>query len=367
MVFQKKINVEKGEVDLSKTNLQNILKLCLPSEQFVLTEKYWIISGKPIPMQKIWEKFNMSRERIRQILNKSLTKVRRFISQDKELLNLIETTKQLIKKENYLVEEEKLINQLKDAINTNLTYNEILLVLTSDYDLYYLHRNKRFNNVFFTEPVFEDLLNDIHDTAYSILKENKKTLDADVLISKLQSIFLQKFQRNNSVRNLILNNEFLLKIFNLSKYIATLDNKVWLTDNPEVNPKTIKLKIIYVLRKANNPLHYEEITKKIKERFQLKNVKTTTVHNELVKNPEFINVWMWTYWLKAWWYSWDNTLETIKNILKKAQRPMKISEITKEVLKERLIREITVLMVLQKNPHIFKRVSKWTYTLNENN
>jgi len=40
MVFQKKINVEKGEVDLSKTNLQNILKLCLPSEQFVLTEKY---------------------------------------------------------------------------------------------------------------------------------------------------------------------------------------------------------------------------------------------------------------------------------------------------------------------------------------
>jgi len=168
----------------------------------------------------------MSRERIRQILNKSLTKVRRFISQDKELLNLIETTKQLIKKENYLVEEEKLINQLKDAINTNLTYNEILLVLTSDYDLYYLHRNKRFNNVFFTEPVFEDLLNDIHDTAYSILKENKKTLDADVLISKLQSIFLQKFQRNNSVRNLILNNEFLLKIFNLSKYIATLDNKV---------------------------------------------------------------------------------------------------------------------------------------------
>jgi len=37
---------------------------------------------------------------------------------------------------------------------------------------------------------------------------------------------------------------------------------------------------------------------------------------------------------------------------------MKISEITKEVLKERLIREITVLMVLQKNPHIFKRVSK---------
>jgi hypothetical protein len=37
---------------------------------------------------------------------------------------------------------------------------------------------------------------------------------------------------------------------------------------------------------------------------------------------------------------------------------MKVSEITKEVLKERMIREITVLMVLQKNPDIFKRVAK---------
>jgi hypothetical protein len=35
---------------------------------------------------------------------------------------------------------------------------------------------------------------------------------------------------------------------------------------------------------------------------------------------------------------------------------MKVSEITKEVLKERLIREVTVLIVLQKNPDIFERV-----------
>jgi len=35
---------------------------------------------------------------------------------------------------------------------------------------------------------------------------------------------------------------------------------------------------------------------------------------------------------------------------------MRISEITKEVLKERVIREITVLMVLQKQKDIFERV-----------
>jgi hypothetical protein len=35
---------------------------------------------------------------------------------------------------------------------------------------------------------------------------------------------------------------------------------------------------------------------------------------------------------------------------------MKISELTKEVLKERTVREITVLMVLQKNTDTFERV-----------
>jgi hypothetical protein len=35
---------------------------------------------------------------------------------------------------------------------------------------------------------------------------------------------------------------------------------------------------------------------------------------------------------------------------------MKVSEITKEVLKERMIREVTVLLVLQKHQDIFERV-----------
>jgi hypothetical protein len=44
MVFAKKINVDANEVNLSSTQLKDILKLCNPSEQFVLTEKYGLIS-----------------------------------------------------------------------------------------------------------------------------------------------------------------------------------------------------------------------------------------------------------------------------------------------------------------------------------
>jgi len=365
MVFEKKINISEKDINLENTKLKDIIKLCNPAEQFVLVEKYWLISWKPLPMQQIWKKFDMSRERIRQILNKALWRVRRLISHDEYLSEIIEKAKNIVKENWYLISEKQLINKLLQDKNIVLNYNELLLILSSDYDLYYLHRNRRFEKIFFIEPLFEDLINDIHDTAFEMLKQENKALDKDYLIAILKSKFLQKFQRNQSIKNTLSQDKVYENVFNLSRHIYTFDNKVWLEDNPEVNPKTIKLKIQYILKKEWKPLHFEEITEKIKEKFNLQKVKSSTVHNELVKNTEFVNVWMWTYWLKEWWYHGDNTLEAIKNILKKAWRPMKVSEITKEVLKERLVREITVLMVLQKNPDLFERVWKWLYKLKE--
>ncbi len=363
MVFEKKINVKQNTVDLSNTHLKEILELCNPSEQFVLTEKYWLISWKPIPMQQIWKKFDISRERIRQILNKSLDKTRRLISHNKNLMSIIEKSHSILKKYWYIMSEKNLINTLKKETNTELSYNELLLILNSDYDLYYLHRNKRFEKVFFTEPLFEALIDDIHDTTYNILKKENKSIQQKDIISKLQLLFLQKFQRNNTIRAVLVEDKLYNQIFKLSRHIYSFNNKIWLEDNPEVNPKTIKLKIQYILSNKWEPMHYSEITNQIKKNFPSAKIKITTVHNELVKNSDFINVGMWTYWLKEWWYQWWNTLDTIKNILKKTWRPMNVNEITKEVLKERIIRESTILMVLQKNQNIFKRVWKWIYTL----
>ena len=59
----------------------------------------------------------------------------------------------------------------------------------------------------------------------------------------------------------------------------------------DVNPKTIKLKILYTMRRINKPVHYQELPAKIMERFPQKSVKINTIHNELVKNNDiFVNL-----------------------------------------------------------------------------
>jgi len=363
MTYAKKINVEESNIDLSNTKLKDILKLCNPSEQFVLIEKYGLVSWKPMPMQQIWKKFDMSRERIRQITNKSLWKVRRLISNNKDLNSIIEKSQKILKENGYILEEKKLINKLLEDKDVNINYNEALLILSSDYELYYIHRNKYFQKFFFLEPVFEDLINDIHNTTIKILKENKASIDKDMLIAKLSGLFSKKFPRNETLKNILLNNFNYDELFNISKDIYSFNGKVWLYWDEKAHPRTMKLKIKYVLDQIWKSTHFTEIAKEVKKTFNLKSVKVPSVHNELVKWKEFVNVWMWLYWLKKWWYKWTNTLELLQNVLKKSWRAMKVSELIKEVLKERNIKEVTILMVLQKHTDIFERVWKWLYQL----
>lgn len=362
MAFSKKINIDKKDIDLSQTELKSVIELCNEWEQYVLIRKYWL-AWKVAPMQQIWNEFDMSRERIRQIMNKSLNKVRRFITHNEELNSLLIKVHKMIKESWSIVWEKQIIDRLIKSKSTKLSYNEILLVLSSDYDLYHVHRNRRFDKIFFMEPLFESLINDINETSIDILKNNKESVDKTSLVEKLVDIFSNKFERNESLKKLLLKPNLYENIFSLSRHIYEFDGKMWLSDNKEANPKTMKLKIYHVLSSLGKSMHYEEIAKLVKEKFKLKSIKVPTIHNELVKWKEFVNVWMWTYWLRKWWFKWENTIETIVAILKEAWRPMKVSEITKEVLKERKIREITVLIVLQKNSDIFKREGKWTYWL----
>ena len=64
--------------------------------------------------------------------------------------------------------------------------------------------------------------------------------------------------------------------------------KVGLDTFTEVNPKTIKQKVLYILRRINKPLHYQEMATKVMEWFPEKPVKVNTVHNELVKNSNHL-------------------------------------------------------------------------------
>ncbi|CAN5424623.1 hypothetical protein BH10PAT3_BH10PAT3_3230 [soil metagenome] len=151
----------------------------------------------------------------------------------------------------------------------------------------------------------------------------------------------------------------------VSKLVATLNGRWGLTKWPMVNPKNIRDKIYVILHQGGKHMHFNEIAASIKDStFKRKDVTTQAIHNELIKDDRFVLIGRGIYALKEWGYKKGTVADIITEVLKKANEPLHRDEIVKRVLKNRYVKETTILLNLQGKPQ-FKRVAKATYALAE--
>lgn len=148
-----------------------------------------------------------------------------------------------------------------------------------------------------------------------------------------------------------------------SKKLANLKDNWGLKKWPTVNPKNIRDKIYVVLQENEKPMHFSEIAESIQNsNLRRSDVTTQAIHNELIKDKRFVLIGRGIYALKEWGYSKGTVADTIEGILKKEGGPLHRDEIVKRVLKQRQVKETTILLNLQSKPQ-FKRVEKATYGL----
>ena len=149
----------------------------------------------------------------------------------------------------------------------------------------------------------------------------------------------------------------------ISKLLAQLNGLWGLAKWPTVNPKNIRDKIFVVLEAKKTPMHFSEIAKAISNsNFQRKNVTIQAIHNELIKDSRFVLIGRGIYALDSWGYTRGTVAEIIKTILIDAKTPLTREEIVKRVLKNRKVKETTILLNLQNKQH-FKKVDKNSYTI----
>ena len=235
---------------------------------------------------------------------------------------------------------------------------ELKLILISDFDITYLKRNKYLSKAFYIEPLYEDLLTKMVIFSQNYFTKRKESQDLYEFIGTLKEEFLEEFRDISFLKNDL----FYINFFRIVKGMAILDGKIGLVEFPDIYPKTLKLKILYTMRRLNKPMHFQDLPSKILEWFPNENIKLNTVHNELVKNGDmFVNLGLGIYGLKEWGYQWGSVKEIITRVFKKFDKPMKIQDLIKEVLKEKMINPNTVVLNLQKHKKLFKRVDKGLY------
>ncbi|MDD2907778.1 MAG: sigma factor-like helix-turn-helix DNA-binding protein [Candidatus Gracilibacteria bacterium] len=334
-------------------SFEDILRSLSDKERRVIEKRVGINSEKET-LQNIGNSFSpaITRERVRQIEDSGIKKIGRIIKST--LLTDIQTSAMnFIKLHGGVISKNRLINNVIKDLNINGDVNQSVLemIIQSDYEIKKSKQKLGCQIYFHLPSIQKNDIENIYKEGLKILKKKKDVVSKNALFENI----LTNLNKKVSIPFI----DSCLELFDDIVYGE--EDLVGLTKWKILNPKTLKDKAIYVMKKEKTPMHFVEISNKITQMLEEK-VKVNTIHNELIRNNEFVLIGRGIYALKEWGFNPGTVLDVISSILEKKGEPMNTEDITKEVLKIRNVKQTTIYMNLQ-NKKAIERVGRNYYQL----
>ena len=319
---------------------ENYLKDLPQRTTDIIERRFGLKTGERETLEAIGQSYGITRERVRQIEREGFEKIGPEIRKNKEIFSHF---KQVIDSFGGIKKEQDLL----DALGESKYQNQVFFLLSNQDSFKRVAEDNNFYAFWTTSKDSVNQAKKIVNSTIAKFKKDKKTFSLEELEKKNKNVFASYIGISKEIQK---NPEGRYGLRN------------WL----EINPRGIKDKAYLVLKKKEEPLHFTQIASLIEETPFLtqKKVHTATVHNELIKDSRFILVGRGLYALKEWGYETGVVKDIILKSLKQAKRPLTKDEIVDKVLKQRFVKENTVLLNLQ-NREYFVRDQKGRYNIRE--
>lgn len=336
-----------------KTILEDLFLVLTSKEKDIIVKRFSLNNEPRQTLEKIGQHFNVTRERIRQIENIALNKLRRTVSNSK-LRVINKLICDVLEKEGGVMLEQDILNAILKQVDRTSTLDAsiVRLALNINGNLAKVDRSRRFDSFWrFKEISFSDIKKVIN-ASHKVLKKYGVVISEKQLIQEV--LDLKLFDDKKPMV------EFILACLKIDKDVKKTENGWGIAEWRTVNPRSIKDKALIVFRKKKEKMHFVEIANAILEvGFDKKSVTVQAVHNELIRSPEFVLVGRGIYALKEWGFDHGTVADVIRGILKE-KGPLHRKEIIQEVWKQREVKEGTISLNLQKEPD-FVRVGRAVY------
>jgi hypothetical protein len=335
--------------------LHDMLLVLSPKEKEVMMKRFSLDNSPRQTLEKIGQRFAVTRERIRQIEKIALGKLRRTV-QNSKLQTMNELAVNIVKKNGGVCLESKLISEILAELGVSNTLDGAIVGLALNVNpvLSKVEKNNYVHAFWKLKDIAVQDLHRIRELGTERLQEAGDVVPFEQLTEALRSKLLEE--------HLSFEKSAILSMLEVDKGMKKTKTGFGLTTWRHINPKSIRDKAYIVMKKVNQPLHFIEIANKIMEAaFDRKVVTTQAVHNELIRYDQFVLVGRGLYALKEWGYKKGTVAEIIESLLKK-KSPMTKQEIILGVLKQRQVKKGTISLNLQKNSE-FVRVGRAMYTL----
>lgn len=299
-------------------------------------------------LEEIGERWNITRERVRQIESAGLDAVRSSKAFD-DSASAFESLRIHIESLGGIVPEETLLAGLAKDEKARNRYRFLLVVGSAFF------RERETDDFYARWHVDHTTAEKVHEALSSLYGSLE---DSDVVPEgELLSRFLDELKEvNDSYKN----EEVLKRWLSLSKTISNNPLAEWgRASHPSIRTKGIRDYAFLVIKQHGQPMHFSDVAKTISTMFA-KKAHVATTHNELIKDSRFVLVGRGLYALAEWGFSPGVVRDVIKTILKK-EGPMTREQVMEAVKKVRYVKDNTILVNLN-DTRYFKRGKDGKYT-----
>lgn len=302
--------------------------------------------GRGETLEKIGKDYNITRERVRQIENKAIENIQKSPNFPK--------FKEAFAKIKYFIDENGGLKR-EDILRLKLAPKPefepcLFFILKIGESFFYQPDSTLFYPLWKTREEAPKIADKVSDFFVGIMEKEKRLFKMEEILEIGKTVFSKIFRIN-------LKNDNLISYIEATKKIEENPfGEYGPADWPEVKPKSSGSKAFLVLRKEKKPLHFKELAKLIRKELNRK-VQANTLHNELIKNDQFVLVGRGTYALKEWGYKDGTVKEIIEDILREKEE-LSRDEIIREVKKQRIVKDTTIFL----NLRYFKKTDEGKYT-----
>ncbi len=333
-----------------KQIVKALLKSLPDRAQEVITRRYGL--GKDtekMTLEAIGKSYGITRERVRQIENYAISNIQKSKEYEaqapafKELETMVHSMGGLI------AEEDLLDVVSKDKSTQNHVY--FLLVLGRAFK--WQKEDEHFKHRWHIDDNHSKKIEEALRKLYKNLKDDDIIPESEMIDTFLNHIE----DMNDQFRN----EEILKRWLSVSKKVGKNPLGEWgVSHSSNIKAKGMRDYAFLVIRKHGSPIHFREVAKQIQKMFG-KTAHVATTHNELIKDPRFVLVGRGLYALSEWGYMSGVVKDVIRNVIEK-NGPLTKKEVIEKVLKERYVKENTILVNLQ-NPKYFKKDKEGKYSI----
>lgn len=359
--------------------INTLLSRLTEKEKDIVKRRFGLHTDDKQTLEEIGQHYGITRERVRQIENLSIKKLKELQDLREEILTAERVTTQLLEHYGGVMEEEFFLENILNYLDSRQGSENSLLFLAdhifSD-NINKLKQDKEFNHLWRLSSADTDTLKEVIGEIVRQVESHGQPIQLKNLLEKFKTseYFLKNKDKFLSATTFMeATEEDIDKV--LESYLrasrklkANLFEEWGLISWGTVQPKKINDKIYMVLKKAQKPLHFVDIAKSINEtKFDDKMAYPPTVHNELILDDKYVLVGRGIYALREWGYEPGNVADVIERYLQE-NSPKTKDEIIDYVLSKRNVKKSTVYLSLMNNDRIQKtKDGKYAFVKNDTN